>query len=60
MTANRNPAPDLIEDVEWIIGTDSPDSIARRLGYKRVKVLRELLHRNGRPDLATRLWEGRL
>ena len=60
MTANRNLAPDLIEDVEWIIGTDSPDSIARRLGYKRVRTLRDMLHRHGRPDLATQLWEWKL
>lgn len=40
-----------IEDVEWIIGTDSPESVARRLGYANADNLSRLLYRWGRPDL---------
>ena len=45
----------VIEDVEWIIGTDSPESIAVRLGYRRLNNLLTALRRWGRADLADRL-----
>jgi hypothetical protein len=44
-----------LEDVEWIIGTDAPDRIARRLGYERPESLIRSLARWGRHDLASRL-----
>lgn len=44
-----------IEDVEWLLGTDSPDNIATRLGYKDAANLVTVLKRWGRPDLAARL-----
>lgn len=44
-----------IEDVEWLLGTDSPDNIAARLGYKDAANLATLLRRWDRPDLAARL-----
>jgi hypothetical protein len=44
-----------IEDLEWIVGTDSPEHIARRLGYASVSNLERVLHRWGRHDLANRL-----
>ena len=44
-----------IEDVEWLLGTDSPESIARRLGYANERNLVDLLRRWGRPDLAARM-----
>ena len=45
----------VIEDVEWIIGTDSPESIAERLGYRRLDTLQSSLRKWGRADLADRL-----
>ena len=45
----------VIEDVEWIIGTDSPESIAVRLGYRCLDTLQSSLRKWGRADLADRL-----
>ena len=45
----------VIEDVEWIIGTDHPRSIAHRLGYASLDSLLSNLYRWGRVDLARRL-----
>ena len=45
----------LIEDVEWIIGTDHPESIAKRVHYKNAKDLAHILREKGRGDLADRL-----
>ena len=45
----------VIEDVVWIIGTDSPESIAERLGYRRLDTLQSSLRKWGRADLADRL-----
>ena len=45
----------VIEDVEWIIGTDSPESIAERLGYRCLDTLQSSLRKWGRADLADRL-----
>ena len=41
----------LVEDVEWPAGTDSPESIAHRLGYGEWESLRKRLSRIGRDDL---------
>ena len=41
----------LAEDVEWLAGTDSPESIAHRMGYGEWESLRKALHRIGRDDL---------
>lgn len=45
----------VIEDVEWIVGTDHPENIARRLGYTNAENLATLLRRWGREDLSARL-----
>ena len=45
----------VIEDVEWIIGTDSPESIAERLDYRCLDTLQSSLRKWGRADLADRL-----
>lgn len=50
----RNHA-ELLEDLEWIIGTDHPDNIARRLGYSNAENLERVLHKWRRPDLAARV-----
>ena len=41
----------VIEDVEWIAGTDDPDSIATRCGFSGRKSLYDALRRWGRQDL---------
>lgn len=48
-----------IENVEFLLGTDSPESIARRLGYKSAKNLSCVLYRAGRPDLGRRIAQTR-
>lgn len=45
----------MIGEVEWIIGTDHPESIARRVGYAHAKDLVTLLREKGRPDLGDKL-----
>jgi hypothetical protein len=45
----------LIEDLEWIIDTDSPEHVAQRLGYANADNLSRVLYRWGRNDLAARL-----
>lgn len=45
----------VIEDVEWLLGTDTPESIANRLGYANLRNLLDLLRRWERRDLAERL-----
>ena len=47
-----------LEDVEWLVGTDSPQNIATRLGYKDLGNLTAVLQRWGRDDLAQRLIRG--
>lgn len=49
----RNPA-EIVEDVEWIIGTDQPINVAARVGLT-LDGLRDVLNRQGRTDLADRL-----
>jgi hypothetical protein len=41
----------LIAELDFIIGTDHPENIARRLGYKPTTLSRRLI-RSGRADLA--------
>ena len=45
-----------LEDAEWIIGTDTPENVAARLGYKDVGNLVQVLKRWGRTDLVERLY----
>jgi len=45
---------EIVEDLEWIIGTDSPESIAKRLGYGEPQSLMKALRRAGRHDLSQR------
>lgn len=45
----------VIEDVEWIIGTDRAVSVAHRVGYDRLDSLIQYLRRAGRSDLVQRL-----
>lgn len=42
-------------EVEWLLGTDAPETIAARLGYLTAKHLAERLRAFDRPDLASRL-----
>lgn len=44
----------VLEELDLLLGTDAPASIARRLGYSSPKNLARVLHRWGRPDLAQR------
>ena len=53
----REPSPKsccIIEDAEWIIGTDHPESVARRVGYRSTAHLYDALRRWGRQDLVDR------
>lgn len=53
--SRSNRYAQMIEDLEWIIGTDSPESIAVRLGYRCLDTLQSSLRKWGRADLADRL-----
>ena len=53
--SRKNRYAQMIEDLEWILGTDHPESIARRLGYASADALITSLRRAGRDDLADRL-----
>ena len=48
----------VIEDCEWLAGTDHPDNIARRLGYRNGDSLTKQLWNWGQRDLAARLTRG--
>ena len=48
----------VIEDCEWLAGTDHPDNIARRLGYSDGDSLTKQLWNWGQRDLAARLTRG--
>ena len=48
----------VIEDCEWLAGTDHPDNIARRLGYSSEHSLTAQLQRWGQCDLVARLTRG--
>ena len=43
------------EDVAWLIGHDTPDHIAVRVGYANLASLCDQLRRWGRADLVARL-----
>jgi len=45
---------EVVEDLEHIIGTDNPESIAKRLGYGDPQSLMKALRRAGRHDLSQR------
>ena len=49
----------LASEVEWLLGTDSPDRIAVRLGYRNAKSLARVLSRHGRADLASHFYQGK-
>ena len=42
-------------EVAWLIGTDTPSSIAHRLGFKTMEALIRFLQRADRGDLSRRL-----
>lgn len=44
--------PYLVEDLAWLLGTDTPANVAARLGYARPESLTRRLYRMGRADLA--------
>lgn len=46
---------DMIEDVAWIIGTDTPENIAKRVGYHTVDYLVRTLSKCKANELASRL-----
>ena len=48
----------VLEDVEWLAGTDHPDNIARRLGYRNGDSLTKQLWNWGQRDLVARLTRG--
>ena len=45
----------MVEDVKWIIGFDTPDNIARRVGYKHALYLIRALDKCFEHELANRL-----
>ena len=42
----------VIAEVEWLAGTDTAESIARRVGYRSTESLARVLRKHGRHDLA--------
>ena len=48
----------VLEEVWWLAGTDHPDNIARRLGYRNGDSLTKQLWNWGQRDLAARLTSG--
>ena len=46
---------EIIGELEFLLGTDDQDNIARRLGYRSLNTLTKALHRWGREDLSERL-----
>ena len=51
LPGSRPASERVIEDVEWIAGTDDPDSIATRCGYSTRTKLYDALRRWDRQDL---------
>lgn len=49
----RIPVRQMVEELDWIVGTDWPDNIARRLGYTSTGSLERRLYTIARtyPDL---------
>ena len=48
----RRSPQSVIEDMEWLAGTDTPERIATRLGFASWPTLEQLLWRHSRQDLA--------
>ena len=48
----------VLEEVRWLAGTDHPDNIARRLGYRNGDSLTKQLWNWSQRDLAARLTRG--
>ena len=48
----------VLEEVQWLAGTDHPDNLARRLGYSNGDSLSKQLRNWGRHDLAARVTSG--
>ena len=55
IAAAARRAADLADEVAHLIGSDSPEGIARRLGHPSSDRLRDTLRRHGYHDLAARL-----
>lgn len=51
-TAERARRRQLLADIHWLLDTDTPDSIARRVGYATAGSLHRRLQRIGQHDLA--------
>ena len=51
----QKPVLEAVSELEWIIDTDNPESIAKRLGYASPQDLMRFLRRAGRQDLSSRL-----
>lgn len=45
----------IVEELDFLIGTDSPERLARRLGYNTVEGLTKACQREKREDLASKL-----
>ena len=45
----------MIENVRWIIGTDTPERVALRVGYSTVDHLTRTLNKCGQHEMASRL-----
>lgn len=63
-SSSRKWTPEEVEyvigEIEFLKGTDTPESLARRLGCPTASAMARMLQRNGRPDLAVhfeRQWE---
>lgn len=52
---SRPPREATAAEVEWLLGTDAPETIAARLGYRNLEALCVALSRAGRVDLVARL-----
>jgi len=48
----------VISELDFLIGTDEPWSLAQRLGYPTTDALARMLYREGRPDLAVHFERG--
>ena len=52
---NQSRPQSTAAEAEWLLGTDAPETIAARLGYRDLKALCAALSRAGRVDLVARL-----
>src|SRR5215207_4064678 len=46
---------EIVDELDRIIGTDHPNNITKRLGYKTIEGLKKALNNYGRPDLTEKL-----